>query len=150
MGKFEFSSFVLSGGDPDICIDLMEGLFQLPEVRGKDWVVPGLDGVTAGNRRLGKLILPVAGFIRGSGDDYQSRREDFYSNLSAVMAVMDPSAAPATLRAFEGYLGLPTGSEATITGRVRSASPGKVQNGQSFQLWTFEFECYEPGWEIGS
>ena len=150
MGLFEFRDFGLSGEDDDICIDLVEGFVGLPQVRGRDWIVPRLDGEEPGNRRLGKLILPAAGFIRGTGSTPQERREDFLTNVTAAMAVLDPSLAPGTLRLSAGYLGLPVGSEATAEGRVRNASPGKLQNGQSFQLWAFDFEIYAGSWEIGS
>lgn len=150
MGLFEFRGFGLSGEDPDICIDLIEGYVGLPQLRGKDWIVPRLDGETAGNRRLGKLILPAAGFIRGSGPTPTDRREDFNVNVTAFLVALDLDGAPGTLRLSQGYLGLPVGSEATITGRVRNGSPGRIESGQSFQRWALEFECYDPGWEIGS
>lgn len=149
-GKFEIGSFALSGGDDDICLDLIEGFIGLPQLRGRDWIVPRLDGEEPGNRRAGKLILPVAGFVRGTGSTPTERREDFLVNMEAVLAAIDPTAGVATFTLSEGYLGLPTGSEATIQGRVRNASPGKLQNQQSFQLWALEIECYSPGWEIGS
>lgn len=155
-GTFEYdpgspgSPITLSGSDPDICIDLVEGFITLPDVRGKDWIVPRLDSEQPGNRRLGKLILPAAGYIRGSGGTPEERREDFLVNVTAVMASLDPSLGVGTLTLAAGYLGLPTGSEATIQGRVRNVAPGKLQNAQSFQLWTIEWECYQVAWDIGS
>lgn len=150
MGLFEFRDFGLSGEDPDICIDLVEGFLTIPEVRGKDWIVPGLDGRVEGNRRADRLLLPAQGFVRGSGATPQERREDLLVNLQAVMAVLDPTLGLGTLRLSSGYLGLPVGSEATIQGRVRNASPGRMQQQQSVQLWALEFECLEVTWEIGS
>lgn len=150
MGLLEFRSFGLSGEDPDICLDLASGFLLLPSVRGRDWIVPRLDGRVSGNRRTDILLLPVNGYIRGSGGTVAERREDMYANLSAVMAVMDPSLAPGALTLSQGYLGLPAGSEATIQARCRNGSPGKMLNGQSAQLWSFELEVLQPGWEIGS
>lgn len=150
MGTLTFGSFGLSGSDPDICIDLLSGMFDIPSLRGADWIVPRLDGRIEGNRRKDLLILTAQGFVRGSGATPDDRREDFYSNVTALVAAIDPSLGIQTLTAADGYLGLPTGSEATISARVRSSSPGKVQNGQSYQLWSLEFECITPDWDIGS
>ena len=156
MGTFAFdpagagSAITLSGGNPEICIDLIEGFVTLPEVRGADWVVPRLDGEQPGNRRLGKLVLPAAGYIRGSGATPQARREDFLVNVTAVMAALDPSLGVGLISLAAGYLGLPVGSEATIAARVKNVAPGKMQGSQSFQLWTVEWECYDTAFEIGS
>ena len=150
MGLLEFRDFGLSGEDDDICLDLIEGFLIPPAVRGRDWVVPRLDGRTEGNRRKDVISLPLAGFIRGSGGTTDERREDFLVNLTACMAVLEPSLASGTLKLSQGYLGLPTGSEATIQARVRNAAPGRIRSGQAFQLWTFELEALTPEWEFGS
>lgn len=151
MGLLEYRDFGISGEDADICIDLIEGFLLPAEVRFKNYIVPKLDGEQAGNRRKGTLILPAAGYVRGSGSSATARREDFLENLTALMAVMDPSLSEGTLTLSNGYLGLPSGSEATIQAVVRNAAPGRMEAGQSFQLWTFEFEALEePGWTFGS
>lgn len=150
MGLLEFRGVGISGEDDDICIDLISGFWIPAEVRGKDWVVPRLDGQIEGNRRKDKLILPLAGFIRGSGSTSAARREDFLTNVTTAMAVLDPSLASGTLTLSQGYLGLGTGAEATIQARVRDAAPGKMQSGQAFQLWTFELEALTPEWTLGS
>lgn len=151
MGLLEFRGFGISGEDPDICIDLIEGLFQLPAVRGKDWVVPRLDYQIPGNRRKDRLVLPLAGIVRGSGTTAEERREDLLANVTALMAVMDPSLGLGTLSASQGYLGLPVGSEATLEARCRNGAPGKVQgyNAAAWQLWTFELEAFMD-WSLGS
>lgn len=151
MGLFEYRDFGLSGEDADICIDLVEGFLALPEVRGTDWVVPRLDYQVAGNRRKDRLIFPANGFIRGSGTTPAARRADWLTNVTAVLAVMDPSLGFGTITLSSGYLGLPTGSEATIEARVRNGSPGKVTSYgmQIQQLWSFEFEAFSD-WDVGS
>lgn len=150
MGLLEFRDFGISGENADICLDLIEGFMGPAQVRGHDWIVPRLDGEVEGNRRKGKLILPLAGFIRGSGGDPAGRREDFLTNLTAALAVLEPSLASGTLRLSSGYLGLSSGVVAEIEARVRNASPGKMQSGQAFQLWTFELEALTPEWTFGS
>lgn len=150
MGLLEYRDFGISGEDDDICIDLIEG-WQLPvEVRGTDWIVPKLAGRQFGNRREDFLVLPLAGFVRGSGADPTERLEDFNDNLAALMAVMDPKADPGSLVLSDGYLGLATGSEATIEARVSNAAPGRIRSYRSFpfQLWTFELIALEPEWAI--
>ena len=152
MGLLEFRDFGLSGEDPDICIDLIEG-YRLPvSVRGRDWIVPKLDGRIEGNRRADLLLIPLAGVVRGSGANPTERLETFNVNVTALMAVMDPSLSSGTLRLSEGYLGLPVGSEATIEARVKNAAPGKITSYRFSpeQLWTFELESLTPEWDLGS
>jgi len=96
MGTFTFdpasgSDIVLSGGSPDICIDLVEGFIGFPELRSRDWIVPRLDGEQPGNVRLGALRLTAAGYIKGSGGTPTERRESFLENVQAVMTALDPS-----------------------------------------------------------
>lgn len=156
MGTFAFdpagaaSPITLSGASPNLCIDLIEGFMTLPDVRGKDWVVPRLDGEQPGNRRLGKLILPAAGYVKGTGATPTARRESFLTAVTALVAALDPSLGIGTITLASGYLGLPVGSQATISARVRNVAPGKMQDQQSFQLWTIEWECYDPFFEVGS
>ena len=66
-------------------------------------------------------MLPLAGFIKGSGATPQERLEEFNDNVTAVMAVLQPYGGIHTLELSEGYLGLPVGSEATLECRVRNA-----------------------------
>lgn len=152
MGLLEYRDFGISGEDDDICIDLVEGFLLPPEVRGRDWIVPRLDGRTEGNRRKDVLILPLAGFVRGSGATADERLADFNDNIAALMAVMDPSLASGELALSDGYLGLDTGVVATIDARVRNASPAKIRSYRTypFQLWTFELECLDPEWVYGT
>lgn len=152
MGLLEYRDFGISGEDPDICIDLAEGFQLPPTVRGRDWIVPRLDGRTAGNRRKDVLILPLAGFVRGSGATAQDRLEDFNDNIAALMVVMDPSLISGELALSDGYLGLDSGVVATIDARVLNASPGKIRSYRTypFQLWTFDLECLSPEWTYGT
>jgi hypothetical protein len=152
MGLLEYRDFGLSGESDDICIDLVEG-YRLPvNVRGRDWIVPKLDGRVEGNRRADVLIIPLAGFVKGTGANPQERLEAFDVNVTALMAVMDPSLGSGTLSLSDGYLGLPAGSEATIEARVKNAAPGKIQSYPfaPLQLWTFELEALSPDWDLGS
>lgn len=161
MGTFKFdpagaaAEFTLADDSDqtlDIQIDLIEGFINLPSLRGTDWVVPRLDGETVGNRRLGPLILPAAGRIRGSGSDPEERRESFYTNVSAVLEALDPSLGAGVLHLEDGYLGLPAGLEATIPGILLNAASARITGYQGFiqQLWTFEFKCFDPEWTVGT
>ena len=152
MGLLEYRDFGISGENPDICIDLVEG-YRLPvNVRGTDYIVPKLTGRQAGNRRADLLIIPLAGVVRGSGASPTDRLETFDVNVTALMAVMDPSLGVGTLKLSLGYLGLPVGSEATIEARVRNAAPGKITSYRFSpeQLWTFELESLTTEWDLGS
>jgi hypothetical protein len=153
MGKLEYGGFILSGNDEDVCIDLSEG-WQMPvQVRGRDWIVPKLDGRIYGNRRADTLLLPLAGFIRGSnGSTPQERLEDFNTNAMIVSSVLDPTLDPQTLELSEGYLGLLAGVVVTIEARVKNVALGRIQSYRNvpFQLLTAELEALNPAWEYGS
>lgn len=151
---FTFRSLELAeGGLPGQarwCLDLVEGFSEPSDVRGKDWIVPRLDGRQAGNRRRDVRPMQVYGFIEGLGATPDERREGFRAGIAAVMAVMDHSLDPGTIVLSDGYLGLPTGSEAQIEARCLNAAGGKLLNGQSYQLWTFTLQSIDPEWDIGS
>lgn len=146
MGLLEFRSFGLSGEDEDICIDLISGFYLPPNVRGRDWIVPRLDGRIAGNRRKDVLVLPLAGIVKGRS------LEDWLSNTTALMDVMDPSLDAGTLELSDGYLGLAAGVVASIQARCRNAAPGRIEGYRSVpsQRWTFELEVLTPEWTFGS
>lgn len=154
MGTFAFdpagatASITLSGGSDKLCIDLIEGFRTLPDYRGRDWIVPRLDGEQPGNRRKGKLILPAAGYVQGLGSSEQARRDDMQLTLATLMTALDPSLGVGVITLAAGYLGVPSGDTATISARVRNVSPGKMQRHESFQLWTIEFEAYTPTWVV--
>ena len=152
MGLLEFRDYGLSGESDDVCIDLVEG-YRLPvSVRRRDWIVPRLDGRQEGNSRADLLLIPLAGFVKGSGATPTERLEAFDVNVTALMAIMDPALGSGTLKLSRGYLGLPVGSEATISARVKNAAPGKIQSYPfaPLQLWTFELESLIPEWDLGS
>jgi hypothetical protein len=155
MALLEYRGLGISGENRDICIDLIEGMWQPTQIRGRDWIVPKRDGRIYGNRRADTLVVPLAGFIRGDPflPDLTDRRETFNDNVTAVMAVMDTTLEPGSLIASSGYLGLPAGSTATLECRVRNAAPGKIESYRTspFQLWTFELEAIDPPeWTFGS
>lgn len=144
------SDFVLSGGSDGVCIDLANGFMIFPQWRGRDWIVPRLDGEVPGNRRKGKLLVPANGFIRGLGGTPTERRENFNDTVTAMITALDPSLGVGALELATGYLGLNSGQTASIAARVRNAAPGKITgyNTVPQQLWSIEFECYDPDWTI--
>lgn len=148
-----FRGFGLSGADADVCIDLIEGYLVLPSVRGRDWIVPRLDGRTEGNRRKDVLTLPLAGYVRARlGVTVEERREAFNEKLAAVMAVMDPSLSSGELLLSDGYLGIDSGTSLSIQARCKNAASAKITGYNSVpqQLWTFELECLQPEFEVGT
>lgn len=152
MGLLEFRSFGISGEDPDICIDLQEGWQIPPSVRRRDWTVPRLDGRTEGNTRRDIITLPLAGTVKGSGPTAEDRLADFNDNTAALMAVMDTGLASGELRLSDGYLGIDSGVVLTIDARVKNASPGRIESYRTspIQRWSFELECLDPEWTVGT
>lgn len=152
MGLLEFRSFGISGENPDICIDLQEGWQIPPSVRRRDWTVPRLDGRTEGNTRRDIITLPLAGTVKGSGASAEARLADFNDNTAALMAVMDTGLASGELRLSDGYLGIDSGVVLTIDARVKNASPGRIESYRTspIQRWSFELECLDPEWTVGT
>lgn len=94
--NLNFRSTDLAEDDMSILIELMEGLGQL-EVRGKDTLVPALDGLVTRPRRPDRRRVPLLGSIRGVGDTEEDRQAAFWTMYKAVEDLFDPAADAADL-----------------------------------------------------
>ncbi len=146
MANGAFSTNVIANGvdlstsDHRILMRIVRGLDELPDVRGKDIVVPGLPGRIARNRVNDRLVIEAAGFVAGTGADETAQRADFRAIVDEVRALMDPTQNPYTIEAT-----LEDGAGRTITARPVNIVWGD-DNIPSFRMLSCEWESIDPDW----
>ncbi len=146
MAGLVFRSFDLEG--PGHCFNIVEGLHEPAQVRGKDNIAPGRDGRYPGNRRLDTRTIVLDGYIRGIGADAEGRSESWHVLTRSVMAVFGMQLDPGTLTLSPiagGFLGITAAY--SITARVTDVMPGPIRNHMSFQEWSIELTSVDPDWE---
>lgn len=144
-----------------IALDLVRGLFESPQVRGEDDVIPGTPGRDPMAREADKLILRLEGHVTGEGVTAADRSMDWFDQMQTVAALMALTEAPGALVVtptgitFRGtnilspageaaYLGLPPGATATISARCVNQMGGRVEAHMSHQRWSFDLEAVDP------
>ena len=98
-------------------LEITQGLGDSPTVRGTDVTVPGAAGQTARPRRFHERRILLTGFVRGSGATEADRQADYRTNVRAMLALFDATAAPADLVAT-----LEDDATATIAARTLSVA----------------------------
>jgi hypothetical protein len=106
----------LTRSDGRIIGRVVRGLNELPEVRGKDTIVPGMNGRIARNRKLDRLIIEWEGLIQGAGSTEDAKREDFRDLIDSIRSLMNPVQDP-----YELVVTLEDGSTRSITARPINA-----------------------------
>lgn len=107
---------------------ITQGLGDSPTVRGTDVTVPGAAGQQARPRVFHERRILLAGpdsFVRGDGATEAARRADYRSNVRAMLALFDPTGAPAALVAT-----LEDGDTATIAARTLSVATVELEPGE--------------------
>jgi hypothetical protein len=82
-----YASTDIQEADLGIFFVITQGLNEAPEVRGRDFIVPGMDGQVARNRRSDHLDILLAGNVRGNGVDEEAQRSDPHQRASSANAV---------------------------------------------------------------
>ncbi len=145
MAGLVFRSFDLEG--PGHCFNIVEGLHEPAQVRGKDNIAPGRDGRYPGNRRLDIRTIVLDGYIRGIGATAVERSQSWHALTRSVMAVFGMELDPGTLTlstTAEGFLGITAAY--SISARVTDVMPGPIKNLMSFQEWSIELTSIDPDW----
>lgn len=96
-------------------LEITQGLGDSPAVRGVDVTVPGADGQVSRPRRFHERRILLSGFVRGSGASEADRQADYRTNVRAMLALFDVTAAAADLVAT-----LEDGATATAAARTLS------------------------------
>jgi hypothetical protein len=82
-----------------IFLEIKRGLYEGPEVRGEDTVVPARTGRIARNRMADRWVIELEGYVSGLGSTEDAQREHFLDLADIIGALFDPTAMPATLQA---------------------------------------------------
>lgn len=131
--------------DLGIFLTITYGLNEGPEVRGKDVLVPGADGMVARPRRPHSHKILLGGLVRGvTGATEALQMADYRTNMRFTQTLFDPARDPADLVA-----GLEDGSTWTIAGRP--LSPGVLATEQVPSLEadvSIELLSVTPRWTI--
>jgi hypothetical protein len=124
-----------------IFLDLYRGgPGDIPEVRGEDDVIPGLDGRVVRNRRMDRLTIELRGFVRGTGTTETDQREDYWDNRILLASWFDPTSTGPLVAT------LPGGLEFTI--QARTLPPFVFnQHVPSYAEVSVQLESADPEWE---
>lgn len=132
----------------NFCLDIVRGLHEPADVRGKDSIAPGREGRYARNRVKDTRKILLEGQVRGLGTTATERQQSLHETLQTIMAVMERDLAPGELAVDGGDYGLPPGETWTIDARCVNAIGGPIRSGWSFQEWSIELESVDPDWTI--
>lgn len=144
--SLSFRSVELQGDH--FCLDIVRGLHEPAEVRGKDSVAPGRIGRYARNRIKDVRKILIEGYIRGVGSTLDERRESWHDTTATIMAAMERDLAAGVLAVDGGTYGLPAGETWTINARCVNAIGGPIRSTWTFQEWSIELESVDPDWEV--
>jgi len=128
----------------EIHSDLERGLYDPAEVAGKDWTVPGAEGMEVRARIKRWRELEVRTHVEGIGSSDEERTASWAAATEALMAVMDHSLAPGSFVVIGPYLGLDEGETATVSARCINAIPGPILRHMSYQRWSFVLRAVDP------
>lgn len=107
-----FRGVDIQRGDFGIFLEIVRGLEELPETRGKDTIIPALAGRMYRNRVVDRLMVELRGMVVGNGSSESVARSDLRTNMDFLRALFDPTLAPGDLVAT-----LENGLTRTITAR---------------------------------
>lgn len=86
-----------SGAQPRIVAQLVRGLDDSWDVRGKDTVIPGAAGRTARSRVRDNKKIELELWVFGLGTSNAAQTDDFRDAMETLRSLFDPTAAAATL-----------------------------------------------------
>lgn len=127
-----------------IRLDIVRGFLAPPDVRGTDYVVAARAGRSVGNRVADVLEIVLEGYVAGTN------AADWRAKTDLLLGVLDESAEalPGLLVVRGPQFGLATGTEASITARVKNAVEGPVRFGFAYQAWSVALESVDPAWVV--
>lgn len=134
----------LTRSDARILGRVVRGLNELPEVRGRDTIVPALAGRVPRNRIGDRLVIEWEGMLMGAGSTEQDQREDFRDIVDSIRALMDPTSDP-----YELVVTLEDGTTTrSITARPINAVFGDDQL-PSYRVCSLQWESVDAAdWSV--
>ncbi len=89
----------LQAADLSVHFWIEQGLYEQPDVRGSDSVIPSADGRVPRLRRVDVKRWVLRGLVQGTGVSYAAQKTNFLSSYNTLAAVFDPTLVPQTLAA---------------------------------------------------
>lgn len=111
--SFTWRAVSFTTSDLRIALRITRGINELPSVRGRDTIIPGLPGRVPRNRIGDVLTIEADGFVMGSGANEQAQRDDFRDIVTLIRGLMDPTDTPGEIVAT-----LEDGTTQSITARA--------------------------------
>ncbi len=94
-----FGGLDLQAADLSVHFWIEQGLYEQPDVRGSDSVIPSADGRVPRLRRVDVKRWVLRGIVQGTGVTYAAQKTNFRSSYNSLAAVFDPALSPQTLSA---------------------------------------------------
>jgi hypothetical protein len=138
-----FRSVDIQRADFSIFLEVAKGLNELPEVRGKDTIVPGLTGRYFRNRVADVRQIELVGYVSGFDalDAEQANRRDFRHRVEELRALFDQTQDPGELEA-----ALEDGGTATIDARATNIVWDQIA--PSLARVSVQMESTDPDWVV--
>lgn len=134
----------LTRSDGRILGRVVRGLNEIPEVRGKDTIIPSKPGRTPRNRKLDRLMVEWEGMVMGAGADEDAQREDFRDLVDDIRALMDPTSDP-----YELVVTVEDGTTRSITARPVNVVWGP-DDIPSYRTASLQWEAIDAAdWGVG-
>lgn len=126
---------------PGIFLEIVEGLNEIAEVRGRDNIAPGADGMFFRNRKDTRRKIVLQGFVMGDGADEAAQRSDFRNKVQQLQGWFSAEAAANLVATAED------GSTNTISARTMPPMVWR-QRVPSFAEVSIELESVAPNWTV--
>lgn len=91
------SLLTTSGGQYRLVFRCIRGLYDAPEVRGQDTVIPGTAGRTVRDRIRDRRRIELEGHVIGTGATDALQQADVESALETLRTLFAPTRSPASL-----------------------------------------------------
>jgi hypothetical protein len=146
-GDLTFGSFDCRQTDRSITLDLVEGFWEAPQVRGIDVILVGKTGryVPPIARVADKRVIRLSGWVLGLGDTQQDRWESLDETMTDLNTAFAGTSAN-TLTVTAPYMGVASGSR-SLTARTMNTVIGQI-NSMAMCRVDIELECVDspPEW----
>lgn len=126
---------------PGIFLEIVEGLNEIAEVRGRDNIAPGSDGMFFRNRKITRRKILLEGFVMGTGTTEADQQTDFRNKVQQLQGWFDPETAANLVATAED------GSTNTISARTMPPMVWR-QRVPSFAEVSIELESVAPDWTV--
>lgn len=142
----EYDNIDLQQSDLQWFFEIDRGLDEVPSVRGKDTVIPGLDGRFEQNRRNDTLSIVLRGFVQADPTltDIDARRASYRANMQVIRELFQPTNGRADLVAT-----LEDGSQQSISAVPLNIVAGTVIASEYREL-SIELEGFDDWTFVGS